>query len=428
MSLRAPGRSRPRKLLILGLASLVWLLLAEGGWRAYLAAAGQVQGRTAVEARLDALIGDLHGDRFVPEAEKSDLAKAGMAIHPYQGYQIGWYTRSGQESVRYFGSQEAATNFDVVLIGGSVAAEFGNWSSQCLIPRLQQDPRLSKRVIRLHNVACPGHKQPQHALTLQWLLSQGWKPDAVILLDGFNELAVSAENAKAGVNPLFPYWIEMQMRLGNATTDSEDLSLLGRAVAARDEAEELRVRLSGWPIGVSALAGSYAVHRLETAVHRAQQRVLELQAHEAKKGDRAKSLSIGGPGFDNDPAAVQALAIEAWREGSLSMQAICRARGIPFLHVLQPAPGDRGSKPLTAEEEQAAANPPLWAEAVGRGYPRLREVGAELSRAGVDLLDATGVFAGHAERIYRDNCHFAGEGCAILGPLVAEALLRAWKP
>jgi hypothetical protein len=125
---------------------------------------------------------------------------------------------------------------------------------------------------------------------------------------------------------------------------------------------------------------------------------------------------------------VRETSVAAWREGSRSMLAICRARGITFLHVLQPSPCDAGSKPLTPEEATAAAAHPLWAEAAAQGYPRLREVGAELAAEGVPFLDATGVFKGHEEPIYRDNCHFAGEGCAILGPIVAEALLRAWKP
>jgi hypothetical protein len=415
------------KLLLSAFATLVGLILAEGGTRIYRALRGEAYHAAAAEARLDALIDELHGAQFLPEAAKTDLAKSGMAIHPYQGYQIAWYTRSGQDTVRYFASPEAEANFDIVLIGGSVAAEFGNWSGQYLIPALAQDPRLAGRQIRLHNVACPGHKQPQHAMTLQWLLSLGWKPDAVLLLDGFNELAVSAENVKTGVNPLFPYWIEMQMRLGTAISDPEDMELVGRAIAAREEAEGLRARLQRLPLTASAIAGSWALRTLEGSVNRARGRMLAVQEHEAAKKGEVHSLTIAGPGFDSDPAAVLAQCVEAWREGSRSMQAICRARAIPFLHVLQPAACDPGSKALTAEEAAAAQNPPLWAEAIARGYPRLREVGAELSREGINFLDATRVFAGHAEPIYRDGCHFGDKGCAILGPVVAEAFLRAWK-
>ncbi len=428
MSPPSPPHRRVPRILLLAAASVVWLLVIEGGYRLVRALRGESYHAAAAEARLDALIDQLHGTPFVPEAAKTDLAKSGMAIHPYQGFAIAWYTRSGQDEVRYFQSEEAGRNADVVLIGGSVAAEFGNWAGQSLIPELQKDPRLSGREIRLHNVACPGHKQPQHAMTLQWLLSLGWKPDAVVLLDGFNELAVSAENVKVGVNPLFPSWVEMQMRLGGSLNEPQDLELVGRAVAAREEAEDLRGRLRRWPLTSSALAGTWAVHTLEGAVGRARGRMLDVQEHQAAKKQEIHSLTIAGPGFDADPAAVLAQCVEAWREGSRSMQAICNARGIAFLHVLQPSPCDPGSKPLTPEEAEAARNPPLWAESIAKGYPRLRAVGAELATEGVHFLDATQVFAGHEEPIYRDTCHFGGEGCAILGPVIAKALLAVWKP
>jgi len=421
-------RSRVSKFLVLVLASLAWLLLAEVSYRIYRAVRGTTYHAAEVETRLDGLIEELRGVKFVPEAAQGSLFKSGMAVHPYEGYQIAMQTRKGLDTVRYFASPEAQVNFDIVLIGGSVAATFGNMAGKYLSPTLQQDPRLAGRPIRVHNVACPGHKQPQHAMTLQWLLSLGWKPDAVILLDGFNELAVSADNVRVGVNPLFPYWIEMQMRLGTAISDPADMELVGSAIAARQEAESLRESLRGWPLTASAITGTWALGRLESAANRARQRVLAVQEHETAKTQELHSLTIGGPGFESDPAAVLSQCVEAWREGSRSMQASCRARGIPFLHVLQPSACDPGSKPLTAEEIEAAKNPPLWAEAIAKGYPRLREVGAELAREGVNFLDATQVFAGHSERIYLDSCHFQDEGSAILGPLMAEAFLRTWKP
>lgn len=428
----APSDTRRRplahKLLVLALASLFWLLVAEFGYRAFRALRGETYRSADTERRLDALLDDLRGAAYVPDAAKSDLGKAGMAIHPYLGYQIAWNIRTGQDTVRYFASPAAEANYDIVLLGGSVAAEFGNWAQQYLIPTLAADPHLAGRTIRLHNAACPGHKQPQHALTLEWLLGLGWKPDAVILLDGYNELAVSAENAKAGVHPLFPYWIEMQMRLGSAGGDPGELELIGSAVAARQAAEACRERLRRWPITASAFGGTWALRQLEDAVGEARERIRAVQAHEAAKSKQAHPFSITGPGFDPAPAAVLASSVEAWREGSRSIHAVCRLRGIRFLHVLQPAASDPGSKPLTPEEATAAAQPPLWAAAIAGGYPRLREVGAELAKSGVPFLDATQVFAGHAEPLYRDGCHFEGPGCAILGPFIARAFLERWKP
>jgi hypothetical protein len=418
-----------RRLQILVLAGLAWLLLAELAYRGWRAIRGRPYSAAWAETQLDALVGQLRGSNFVPQSAKSAPDAADLTLHPYLGFEGVEFTRSGAELVRYFASPEAKANFDIVLTGGSVACGFGNWSAQYLLPAIQADPRLAGRQVRLHNLACPGHKQPQHVITLEWLLAQGCMPDALILLDGFNEIAVAAENARVGVHPLFPYWAETQIRMAGAFDDPEDLRLLGRAVAARDEAEELGARLRGLRLRWSALAGTWEVHQLEGSVRRARGQMLALQQHQAaRKSNGAHSVSVGGPGFDKDPQAVQRQSIEAWREGSLSMAASCRERGIFFLHVLQPSPCDRDSKPLTPDELHGLRLAPLWDASIAKGYPVLREVGAELRRRGVNFFDATQVFAGHSERIYVDCCHFEEAGCAILGPRVAEAFLKAWKP
>ena len=423
MTSRAPLR---RKLLVLGLALAFWTLAAEGGYRLWRAWKGEPYHAAKARARLDEIEAELTGALLAPGPMKDDLGKVGMAIHPYQGYQITGHTKGAADLARYFASDEARETFDIVLIGGSVAAEFANWAPQYLLPQLQQDPRLAGRKVRLHGIACPGHKQPQHCMTLEWILSLGWKPDAVVLLDGFNELAVGAENAKAGVNPLFPYWIEAQMRLGSALKEPEDLDLLGRAMAARLEAQDLYAELKGSRRMSSAVLGSWSLARLEAAAGRSRARAQALKDHEeGKKG--VHSLTVGGPPFENTPDAVREQCAQAWAEGSRSMQAICRASGSCFLHVLQPAAADEGSKPLTAEEAAFAKTPPLWGEATKLGYPRLRELGAELTREGVQFLDASRIFVGHPEPIYRDGCHFEEEGQSILGAFVAEALLRTWK-
>jgi hypothetical protein len=107
------------------------------------------------------------------------------------------------------------------------------------------------------------------------------------------------------------------------------------------------------------------------------------------------------------------------------MHALCAARGIAYVHVLQPTLHDTGSKPLTPEELAGGAAPESWTWAVGEGYPLLRSTGAELSAAGVRFVDASGVFAGVQTAIYHDSCHFRLEGNVLLCELVAPAILAA---
>jgi hypothetical protein len=369
---------------------------------------------------------ELRGQQFVPDAAKVGQGSLGLILNPYQGFQIAWQAQAGKKSQEYFASEEARVTYDVLLIGGSVAAHFGNYADRFLIPELQKDPRLAFRLIKFHNVACPAHKQPQHAMGLQWLLSTGWKPDAVILIDGYNEIAIAAENATVGVSPGYPNWAEMQMRLGTAMTDPRAYEMKARVLTAQDEAEELNRRLRAWPVTATAITGTWAVRVLGRAVGRMRESRKYLRSYEEEELKKGRSLPISGPPFDNAPEMVLQMSLDAWREGALSMQAMCRVRGIQFLHVLQPAACDVGSKTLTGEEVRTAGQATPWGVSIAAGYPHLREVGKELERAGVSYLDASLAFVDHPEKIYSDGCHFGEEGSAIMSKLIAEAFLRNW--
>jgi hypothetical protein len=110
------------------------------------------------------------------------------------------------------------------------------------------------------------------------------------------------------------------------------------------------------------------------------------------------------------------------------MDALCRRRGIRYLHVLQPTLHDEGSKPLTEDERRAGAEPEIWALGARLGYPKLRARARSLAAAGVEVLDATRAFADVRETLYYDVCHFAPAGNLLLGELVAERLLAAPAP
>jgi hypothetical protein len=120
--------------------------------------------------------------------------------------------------------------------------------------------------------------------------------------------------------------------------------------------------------------------------------------------------------------------VQNWCESSRSLHALCAARGIASLHVLQPTLHDEGSKPLTpAEVEAGAGGPDSWIRAVRAGYPLLREAGARLTELGVPFHDATGVFAGDERELCYDVCHFGGPGQFTLAADVGAALARSLR-
>jgi hypothetical protein len=93
--------------------------------------------------------------------------------------------------------------FVVGVLGGSVAHWFGLQETPRLCTHLSRS-RAGSREVAVLNLASAGHKQPQALLALNYFLAAGQRFDALVLLDGFNEAALSHRNWEHGFEPLAP--------------------------------------------------------------------------------------------------------------------------------------------------------------------------------------------------------------------------------
>jgi hypothetical protein len=158
---------------------------------------------------------------------------------------------------------------------------------------------------------------------------------------------------------------------------------------------------------------------------------LSLEAGECQEAflERTRGLvpledpSVSGPEFDREGTAPIEAAVRTWVESSLSIHSLCAARGVAYLHVLQPTLLDEGSKVLTREEAASARAGPHWVRGVEVGYPLMRQAVGQLEEGGVRFLDAGGVFRDIEERIYNDACHFEARGNEILAEAIGRAFL-----
>jgi hypothetical protein len=139
-------------------------------------------------------------------------------------------------------------------------------------------------------------------------------------------------------------------------------------------------------------------------------------------GGRYRNPAMGpSPASWGDTAAQR--IVGAWSESSLSIHAMCAARGIRYLHVLQPTLHDVGSKVLTPEEVESGKASEVWVRAVHDGYPLLRESGARLAARGIAFVDLSGIFRDLAEPTYYDMCHFRGRGAELFAERTVRELL-----
>jgi len=114
------------------------------------------------------------------------------------------------------------------------------------------------------------------------------------------------------------------------------------------------------------------------------------------------------------------------------MDALCKASGIRYIHILQPNRHIEGTRPPGAEPERHKASgsqEPCYAVSVRKGHSLLVREGEKLRAAGEDFHDFTKFFVTVSEPVYRDAvCHFNQKGNDLLAVGIADLILAAIDP
>ena len=417
------GTSGLRKLLLLLLVGLpLGLLGAEGAMRLASAAKGDAYDSEAARVELREQRSRLLDPLPRPGGDEAEAPgetkKHSPIVHPFFGTDtLGSLERLGL-NLRERSAREPG-KLRVVVLGGSVAGLFGLSGARHLRESLHELPEFADTTIEFMTYARGGHKQPQQLLRLSHLLALGMRPDVVINLDGFNEVALANKNHSMGMHPTYPsysHWMKFARNLG------QDEEQHARVVAA----EVAKARL------VEELEDALASAWLRSAIyaHFAESRIAERRlAYEAARDDYLDALDVEslppgvlGPKFEGTSKDAIRESIVLWMECSRQIQVLCDAYDIRYLHVLQPTLHDVGAKPVTPEEKKKGRISELWLEGVRVGYPLMRAGGEVLASEGIAFYDATQVFADVRESLYYDNCHFGNRGNELLADAIAERL------
>ena len=314
----------------------------------------------------------------------------------------------------------------VALTGGSVALELFLQARDTLRSELEKLPQTAGRRVEIVCLALGGMKQPQQLLALNYFLALGAHYDAVINLDGFNELVLTVrENLPQGVFPFFPRnWA----LYGALSIDLESSVTTGRIA-------ELNSRIQG---RARRLAGGFQRHSyLGLLVWSAQQGGLERRKHVLERGLRRllKDKRLGpqqrGPayaGYEDyleeswGPITDDLLAV--WVNSSLQMWRLSEASGVAYYHFLQPNQWTVDTKTLTDYElKYAMGSTSTYGKTALAGYPSLIAAGERLSEAGVPYADLTRIYRETRETVYIDNCcHVNQLGNRIMARAIAQRL------
>ncbi len=385
--------------------------------------------RSEIQATLDAPLGSVPVPRPRRDSPHPEFLRQHV-LHPFLGFVRNpdidrhvFSSRAVAEPVNehgFFGpsplAQDASGTIDVVITGGSVATDLYLRSSEAFRRGLAKSPLLADERIRIFSLALGGMKQPQQLLALQYFLSLGASFDAVVNLDGFNDIALPpAENVPAGL----PVSAPRSWQLYTAeVSDDQSVILLARTWEERWRIERARTFFSREPLRRSGLCLIiwHGLHgRLRSELFALEERLRVLLRH-SRAGDH--------PSANRPLQQILVEAAELWARSSIQMWKTCQSNGIVYLHVLQPNRYVAGSKPLDARERRLAW-PPQSAHrrAAEQGYPLLISEGEKLARLGVPFRDLTRVFETERERIYVDACcHFNQRGNDLLAAEIASLL------
>jgi hypothetical protein len=345
-----------------------------------------------------------------------------------------YYERNRRINAHGFPSEHAdytvySDGYHVGIFGGSVAEQLATIGGETLIAELGRALPRERRPVRVLNAAIGSYKQPQQLIALLLLTLQGVRFDAIVNLDGFNEVALSSADAIARYDPLLPSRLQYLPLLDLAR---------GAASAAVIErtAELLRTQRRADAWRAAADAGLVASSELARALFgaaalRLDARAARLEQELQEQAPTPPDLATHARACLRDPeTGCWDLIGDSWETSSLRMAAIARQLGARYVHVLQPNQYDEGSKPLS-ERERAIAYAPEgpWPAGVRRGYPLLRARIAGMRAQGVAVHDLTRIFAGVGEDIYVDPCcHYNLRGTRALARAIADLILRTEAP
>ena len=319
--------------------------------------------------------------------------------------------------VNYPFGKTSDRQFVIGIFGGSVGAYFCRLGAPRLEGTLRQSGRFNNRELLTLCFSHEGYKQPQQLLVLNYFLSIGQPFDLVINVDGFNEVALGRINNQYGWDISMPSHEHLDSLINvvnQATLTPAKLDSLARIVRYREQLNDISER-------------SNRTHfaSVEFALRQYHGFLQRRYAQERVRFDRLPSVPPANSPIHVTPtvrprtgSALYEDIAAYWRNSSLLMQQLLAARGITYLHVLQPNQYYSTRVWPAGEKATVFNDGSPFKEGAANGYPFLEkalEPGA---------LNAVHIFDTVREPVYVDDCcHYTIAGNRVLADFIAKAIL-----
>ena len=348
----------------------------------------------------------------IPFDLPAELRTSEAADHVVATNNFGFPSR-----VNYPFSKTSDRQFIIGVFGGSVGAYFCRLGAARLEEVLRQTESFNNRELVTLCFSHEGYKQPQQLLVLNYFLSIGQPFDLVINIDGFNEVALGRIDDQYGWDISMPSYEHLDALINvinQATLTPAKLESLARIVRYRQQLNDLAERSNR----ARFASVEFALRHYHDVVRRRYEQ-------ERVRFDGLPSNPPANSPIHVTPkvrprtgSAVYEDIAANWRNASMLMQQVLAARGIAYVHVLQPNQYYSTRAFTTAEKATAFNAGSPFKEGAANGYPFLEkalEPGA---------LNAVHIFDTVRESVYVDDCcHYTSIANRLLADVIAKAVL-----
>lgn len=336
-----------------------------------------------------------------------------ISIHPYFGFADACTGKGDMGLTKEISLednilQSEARIFRVLVLGGSVASHISTRTSleKELEEVIKSSPTLSSQYkgASVFNAGLRGYKQPQQSIVLSTLISEGFKFDAIVNINGFNELALPlSENYMQGISLILPRSHQYTEAKEHEYLSGTMSSLLSTRVA------QVADTLFSWHTLYSYLR-SRTISKLV----------------QKERDHIARSITLSQPYTFNLPKNEKeafAKALKIWVNSSLNSYLIAKGNGISYYEYIQPNQYVQESKILTPGEKQSAYNiNSPYGKAIKKYYSRVSSNDFAIPRG--HIWDGRELYKNISEQVYVDDCcHINTYGMKLMAQDISRRIL-----
>jgi hypothetical protein len=365
-------------------------------------------------------------DRIKASATQFEVSQPGREdwtlqyqLHPY----FGFINRQAYLDLPF--RKTSNNQFVIGVFGGSVALHLYEYELQhhILAKTLQRLPQLQNKEIVILKFCNPAHKQPQQLLTLSYFLSVGQELDMVVNIDGFNEVALSYLNNKAGIEVSMPNGVIVAplITLANRDLSADELALSLEVLQLKSKLQNTLNRL-----GECRFATCYTLRWVQAKYFLDQYRRKSATLNQSKREEGKDSLvylnRIEKP--LNEPELLER-TVDIWFNSAMAMNDLLASRKIPYFEFIQPNQYYSTNRQFSEDEKRIAlSDDSPFKEGATKGYPKLLAKVNTLRADGVNVFSAVSVFDETRNTVYFDNCcHYSDLGNEVFSNYLAQNIL-----